>query len=114
MAAEPLEVTDTTFDQQVLQSEKPTLVDFWAAWCGPCRMIAPVVKEIASDQADVLKVAKLDVDQNPATATRFGVQSIPTLIVFKDGQPVERIVGYMPKERLMERVRPHLAPAPAK
>jgi len=114
MAAEPVEVTDTTFDQQVLQSEMPTLVDFWAAWCGPCRMVAPVVKEIASDQAEVLKVAKLDVDQNPATATRFGVQSIPTLIVFKDGQPVERIVGYMPKERLMERVRPHLDPAPAK
>jgi len=77
-------------------------------------MIAPIVKEIASEQAGVLKVAKLDVDQNPATATRFGVQSIPTLIVFKDGQPVERIVGYMPKERLMDRVRPHLAAAPEK
>lgn len=114
MAVEPMEVTDTNFDQEVLQSSKPTLVDFWAAWCGPCRMIAPVVKEIASEQADVLKVAKLDVDQNPATATRFGVQSIPTLIVFKDGQPVERIIGYMPKERLMDRVRPHLATAPAK
>ncbi len=113
MAMEPLEVSDATFDAEVLQAGVPVLVDFWAAWCGPCRMIAPVVKEIASEQAGVLKVAKLDVDQNPTTATRFGVQSIPTLIVFKDGQPVERIVGYMPKERLMERVRPHLATAPA-
>ena len=113
MAVEPIEVSDATFDQEVLQSSVPAVVDFWAAWCGPCRMIAPVVKEIASDQAGVLKVAKLDVDTNPATATRFGVQSIPTLMVFKDGQPVERIVGYMPKERLMDRVRPHLAAAPA-
>jgi thioredoxin 1 len=109
-----VEVTDATFEKEVLQSSTPVLVDFWAAWCGPCRMIAPIVKEIASEQAGVLKVAKLDVDQNPATATRFGVQSIPTLIVFKDGQPVERIVGYMPKERLMDRVRPHLAAAPEK
>ncbi len=114
MAVEPMEVTDATFDKEVVQSAMPALVDFWAAWCGPCRMIAPVVKEIASEQAGALKVAKLDVDQNPATATRFGVQSIPTLIVFKDGQPVERIVGYMPKERLLERVRPHLAAAPAR
>jgi thioredoxin 1 len=114
MATEPVEVTDATFEKEVLQSSTPVLVDFWAAWCGPCRMIAPIVKEIASEQAGVLKVAKLDVDQNPATATRFGVQSIPTLIVFKDGQPVERIVGYMPKERLMDRVRPHLAAAPEK
>ncbi len=113
MAVEPMEVTDATFDAEVLQSELPTLVDFWAAWCGPCRMIAPVVKEIASEQAGSLKVAKLDVDQNVATATRFGVQSIPTLIVFKDGQPVERIVGYMPKERLMDRVQPYLTTAPA-
>ena len=113
MAAEPMDVSDATFDQEVLQSTIPTLVDFWAAWCGPCKMIAPVVKEIASDQAGALKVAKLNVDESPATATRFGVQSIPTLIVFKDGQPVERIVGYMPKERLMDRVRPHLAAAPA-
>jgi len=109
-----VEVTDATFEKEVLQANTPVLVDFWAAWCGPCRMIAPVVKEIASEQAGALKVGKLDVDQNPATATRFGVQSIPTLIVFKDGQPVERIVGYMPKERLMERVRPHLAAAPEK
>jgi thioredoxin 1 len=113
MAVEPVDVTDATFDQEVLQSKLPTLVDFWAAWCGPCRMGAPVVKEIASEQAGVLKVAKVDVDQNPAVATRYGVQSIPTLIVFKDGKPVERIVGYMPKERLLERVRPHLAAAPA-
>lgn len=113
MAMEPMEVTDANFDAEVLQSDLPVLVDFWAAWCGPCRMIAPVVKEIANDQAGNLKVGKLDVDQNPATATRFGVQSIPTLLVFKDGQPVERIVGYMPKERLMDRVRPHLATTPA-
>jgi thioredoxin len=113
MAVEPLEVTDSTFEQEVIKSPMPALVDFWAAWCGPCRMIAPVVKEIAAEQASVLKVAKLDVDQNPATATRFGVQSIPTLILFKDGQPVERIVGYMPKERLMDRVRPYLTPATA-
>ena len=113
MAVEPMEVTDATFDREVLESPLPTLVDFWAAWCGPCRMVAPVVKDIATEQGGVLKVAKLDVDSNPATATRFGVQSIPTLIVFKNGEPVERIVGYMPKGRLMDRVRPHLAPTMA-
>lgn len=113
MAEEPMQVSDATFDQEVLESSLPTLVDFWAAWCGPCRMIAPIVKDIAAEQAGSLRVAKLDVDSNPATATRFGVQSIPTLIVFKNGEPVERIVGYMPKERLMDRVRPHLQPATA-
>ncbi|HEV8635798.1 MAG TPA: thioredoxin [Chloroflexota bacterium] len=102
-------VTDETFQAEVLGAAEPVLVDFWAEWCGPCRMVAPVVEAIAAEQAGRLRVAKLDVDASPRTAERFGVQSIPTLIVFKNGQPVERIVGYLPKARLAAALAPHLA-----
>lgn len=102
-------VTDATFQTEIAQAEVPVLVDFWAAWCGPCRMVAPVVEEIANEQGEKLKVAKLDVDENPGVAQQFGVMSIPTLIVFKNGQPVERMVGYMPKQQLMRRISPHLS-----
>jgi len=98
--AEPIVVTDDTFETEVVKSPIPVLVDFWAAWCMPCRMVAPILKE--------LKVAKLDVDQNPRTATRFGIMSIPTLMLFKNGKLVERLVGAMPKQRLMEKIKPHL------
>ena len=84
------------------------LVDFWATWCGPCRMIAPIVEQIAQENDGKVSVGKLDVDVNGQTAMKYGVMSIPTLILFKDGKPVERLVGMMPKERLMAKIKPHL------
>jgi thioredoxin 1 len=109
MADNAFQVTDSNFQAEVLSSSEPVLVDFWATWCGPCRMVAPIVEEIASEQNGKLKVAKVDVDSNPQTAQQFGVMSIPTLIVFKGGQPVERLVGYMPKAKLMQAIQPHLS-----
>ena len=106
--ATPIVVTDETFNQEVLKSETPTLVDFWAVWCGPCRMVAPVVDEIAREQGSKLKVMKLDVDENQNTAMAYGVMSIPTLILFKNGQPVERIVGFRPKGDMEKKILPHL------
>lgn len=105
---EPMAITQDTFEVEVLRETKPVLVDFWAAWCAPCRMVAPVVDEIANERAQQLKVAKVDIDESPQIATRFGIMSIPTLILFKDGEPVEQMVGYVPKDRLMERVEPYL------
>ena len=106
--SEPVHITDDTFEAEVVQSAMPAIVDFWAAWCAPCHMIAPVLEEIAEEYDGQLKVAKLDVDQNPQVATQFGVMSIPTMILFKDGEAVERLIGYMPKERLLEKITPHL------
>jgi thioredoxin 1 len=106
--AKPIEVTDQTFDQVVLNAELPTVVDFWAVWCGPCKMIAPALEQIADEYEDQLQVAKLDVDHNNGSAMKYGVMSIPTLILFKDGEPVERIVGFMPKEKLVAKLQPHL------
>lgn len=97
----PVEVSDASFAQDVLSSNTPVLVDFWATWCGPCRMVAPVLEEIASENSGHLTVAKLDVDANPETARDFQVVSIPTLILFKDGQPVKRIVGAKGKAALL-------------
>ena len=97
----PVEVSDASFAQDVLSSNTPVLVDFWATWCGPCRMVAPVLEEIASENSGQLTVAKLDVDANPETARDFQVVSIPTLILFKDGQPVKRIVGAKGKAALL-------------
>jgi len=103
-----IEMTDASFDQEVLKSETPVLVDFWAAWCGPCRAIAPIVDELASEYAGKVKVAKMDVDRNNATPMRYGVRSIPTLLVFKGGQVQEQIVGYMPKEQIQKAIDKHL------
>jgi thioredoxin 1 len=103
--AKAIEVTDSTFEQEVLQATQPVLVDFWAAWCGPCRAVAPVVEEIAGDYEGKLKVMKLDVDDNPRTAVAYGVQSIPTLLVFKDGKPAERIVGAVPKKVIVDKLQ---------
>lgn len=111
--AMPLDITDAEFDSAVLQSDKPVLVDFWAAWCGPCRMIAPSIKEIAGEYGDTLSVAKMDIDANPQTPGMYGVMSIPTLMVFKNGEVVDRIVGAMPKDAILARVVPHLEAAAA-
>ncbi len=102
------EVTDSTFEKEVLQSDLPTLVDFWAAWCMPCRMIAPVVEEIAQRYEGRLRVVKMDVDSSPATPSRLGIMGIPTLILFKDGVEVARIVGYKPKRELERVIEPLL------
>ena len=99
--SKPQEVTDENFEKEVLQADKPVLVDFWAEWCGPCKMVAPVVEEIADEYGDKLKVCKVDVDSNQNTAADFGVMSIPTLILFEDGEESEKIVGYAPREKVV-------------
>jgi thioredoxin 1 len=100
MGATP--VTDSEWKTEVLEAEHPVLVDFWAEWCGPCRMVSPIVDEIAEEHEDTLKVVKLNVDENPATAREYGIMSIPTLLVFKDGQPDKRIVGAKGKAALLQ------------
>lgn len=100
----PFEFTDENFKTEVLDSDIPVLVDFWAVWCGPCRVIAPVVEELASDYEGKLKVGKLDVDNNQQSAIKYGVRSIPTLLVFKDGKVVETIMGAMPKTNIVQRL----------
>jgi thioredoxin 1 len=100
-AGTTIEVSDASFSAEVLSSNKPVLVDFWATWCGPCKMVAPVLEEIAAERGDQLTIAKLDVDANPETARDFQVVSIPTMILFKDGQPVKRIVGAKGKAALL-------------
>jgi thioredoxin 1 len=98
------EVTDRTFAQEVLQSTLPVLVDFWADWCGPCKAIAPIVEALAGEYEGQLNLMTLDVDANPRTASAYRVQSIPTLLVFKDGKPAERIVGALPKKVIVEKL----------
>jgi thioredoxin 1 len=96
-----VKVTDSSFADDVLTSDKPVLVDFWATWCGPCKMVAPVLEEIAAENKDKLTVAKLDIDENPNTARDYQVMSIPTLILFQGGKPVKQIVGAKPKAALL-------------
>ena len=104
----PIEVTDANFDQEVLKADKPVLVDFWAVWCGPCKMIAPVVEEIAKEYDGKLKVGKMDVDNNPDVSLKLGIRSIPTLMVFKGGKIVEQIIGAVPKRHLLDKVLQHI------
>ncbi|OLT40662.1 thioredoxin [Saccharomonospora sp. CUA-673] len=97
-----VKVTDSSFGDDVLANDKPVLVDFWATWCGPCKMIAPVLEEIASEHKDKIQIAKLDIDENPGTARDYKVMSIPTLILFQNGQPVKQITGAKPKAALLD------------
>jgi thioredoxin 1 len=97
----PITVTDETFEELVLRHDKPVLVDFWAAWCPPCRMIAPVLVQIAAERAGSLTIAKIDFDENPATGRKYGVLSLPTLLLFAGGEPIRSIVGARPKMRLL-------------
>ncbi len=102
--ANVLEVTTANFDAEVLKAEQPVLVDFWAPWCGPCRAVAPVLEAISQEHADKLKVVKVNVDDNQQLAVQYGVQAIPTLIFFKGGQPVDRVVGVAPRDELNRRI----------
>jgi thioredoxin 1 len=102
------QITDAAFDQEI-RGSTPVLVDFWAEWCGPCRMVAPVLEQIAAEQGDKLKIVKLNVDENNQTPQKFNVTGIPTMILFKDGEMLERIVGFMPKPQLMRKLEPHIA-----
>jgi len=103
-----IEVTDASFDQEVLKSEQPVLVDFWAAWCQPCRAIAPIVDELAQHYQGKVKIGKMDVDRNNATPMRYKVTGIPTLLVFKGGQVVEQLVGYRPKDAIQQALDKHV------
>jgi thioredoxin 1 len=105
--SKPVAVTDDSFNTDVIQADRPVLVDFWATWCGPCLMIAPILEEIADEYTDQVTVAKVDVDVNPQTPAQFGVMGIPTLILFKDGEAVERITGYKPKDQLLAKLTPY-------
>ena len=101
-------VSDTTFESEVLKATGPVVVDFWAEWCGPCRMIAPALEEISGSLDGKVKIVKLNVDENPQTAAKYGIQSIPTLMIFKNGQVQERVVGAYPKAALVEKINPHV------
>jgi len=97
-----LTVTDDTFDQEVLGADRPVLVDFWATWCAPCRMVAPVLEELSDEYADTVTIAKVDVDRSPMVAQRYGIRSIPTLVLFEDGEPKQAVQGALPKPQLVE------------
>jgi thioredoxin 1 len=103
-----VEGTDSNFEQEVLKSELPVLVDFWAPWCGPCRIIAPVVEEISNEYQGKIKVVKMNTDENQATAIQYGIRSIPTLGIFKDGKVVDAVIGAVPKKHLIDKLTPHI------
>ena len=109
MAGAVTDVTDNNFQAEVVESEVPVLVDFWAPWCGPCRRVSPVVEEIASERADSLKVVKLNIDENQQTAVKFNVMSIPTLMLFKHGEVAKTVIGAYPKRKIEEELEPALA-----
>lgn len=102
-----VEVTDATFENEVIKSDKPVLVDFWAPWCGPCKMVGPVLEEIAEENSGV-KIAKVNVDENQQYAGQLGVFNIPTMIMYKDGEAVDKLVGAMPKQQILDRINPHV------
>lgn len=100
----PITITDDNFETEVLKSEHPVLIDFWAAWCGPCRMIAPIVEELVTEYEGKAKIGKLDVDDNQETAIKYGVRSIPTLLIFKDGKVKDTIIGAVPKGQIVQKL----------
>jgi thioredoxin 1 len=103
-----VEINDDNFDRDVLKSDKPVLIDFWAAWCGPCKALAPIVDEVANTYSDKVKFGKMDVDRNSATPQRYGIRGIPTLLIFKDGKVQEQIVGYVPKEKIEQALNKYI------
>jgi thioredoxin 1 len=106
--ANTLEFTDTNYDTEVKQSDLPVLVDFWATWCPPCKMLTPIIDEIATEMAGKLKVGKVDTDASPQVRDSFGINSVPTMVLMKGGEEVERMVGFMPKETILGKLAPHL------
>jgi len=100
----PVIVNESTFEQEVLKDEKMVVVDFWAEWCGPCKMISPILEEVGSEYPDLMKVAKLDVDSNNAIAAQYGIMSIPALLFFRNGEEIDRVIGAVPKAHLVSRV----------
>jgi thioredoxin 1 len=106
-----IEFTDANFDQEVLKSDVPVLVDFWAVWCGPCKMIAPFVEELAGEYQGRVKIGKVDVDNNPNISVTYGIRSIPTLLIFRDGKIVDQIIGAVPKQSLAQKLDAQLQPA---
>ena len=105
----PIQISDATFDEEVVKADTVVLVDFWAEWCGPCKMIAPIVEELAEEFDGKVKFTKLDVDSNPRSATNFGIRGIPTLLIFNDGKPIDQVVGAVPKSVLKQRLEEALA-----
>lgn len=104
-----VEITDSNFEQEVIKSEIPVLIDFWAVWCGPCKAIAPVIEEISNEYEGKLKVGKLDIDNNQEVSVKYGIRSIPTLLIFKEGKIVDQIVGAIPKSQIISKLSAHVA-----
>ncbi len=107
--AQPLHLTDDSFNQEVIKSDIPVIIDFWAAWCGPCRLIAPIMDDLADEYEGKVKVCKLDVDNNQQTAMQFGIRSIPTVLIFKGGEVVESIVGAVPKQQIVDKLKAYIS-----
>lgn len=110
MSDNVFQITDASFEAEVVNSKEPVLIDFWAVWCGPCRMVAPVMQELANDYAGKVKVGKVDVDHNPHIAAKYGIRSIPSILLFKNGQVVDTIIGAVPKKNLANMIEKHLTP----